>query len=186
MLTRPVGIRSNSNTGAPFVRRDVTILSGGEIAAAFTPGLPRLLVGCAPCQPFSLYTQGRNDPKWALLKHFNRLIEELSPDVVSMENVQQLRRFRDGSVLNNFVKGLKNAGYHVWSEDVYCPDYGIPQGRTRLVLLASRLGPIELVPPTLTPGQYRTVADAIKGLPALDAEKRTKPIQCTLPQAYHH
>jgi DNA (cytosine-5)-methyltransferase 1 len=158
-----------TNTGAPFIRRDVTAISGSEIAAAFAPNLPKVLVGCAPCQPFSLYTQARDDPKWALLKHFTRLIEEASPDIVSMENVQQLRRFRDGSVLNDFIRNLKKAGFHVSCDDVYCPDYGIPQSRTRLVLLASRFGPIALTRPTVKPENYPTVADAIKGLPALDA-----------------
>ena len=56
-----------TNNGAPFVRRDVSDISGDEIAAAFVPGRPRVLVGCAPCQPFSLYTQGRHDPNSALL-----------------------------------------------------------------------------------------------------------------------
>jgi DNA (cytosine-5)-methyltransferase 1 len=158
-----------TNTGVPFIRRDVTTLSGREIANAFAPNLPKVLVGCAPCQPFSLYTQARNDPKWALLKQFTRLIKESCPDVVSMENVQRLRRFRDGSVLRAFVKNLEDAGYHVFCEDVFCPDYGIPQSRTRLVLLASRLGPIRLMPPTMTPENYMTVADAIKGLRALEA-----------------
>lgn len=158
-----------TNNGAPFVRRDVAAISGSEIAAAFAPNLPKVLVGCAPCQPFSLYTQARDDPKWALLTQFTRLIEESCPDIVSMENVQRLRRFRDGSVLDDFIKSLKEAGFHVSCEDVYCPDYGIPQSRTRLVLLASRFAPIALLPPTVKPENYRTVADAIKGLPALDA-----------------
>jgi DNA (cytosine-5)-methyltransferase 1 len=158
-----------TNNHAPFIRRDVTAISGNDIAAAFAPKLPRVLVGCAPCQPFSLYTQARNDPKWALLKQFTRLIKESSPDIVSMENVQRLRRFRDGSVLADFIKNLRKAGFHVSCEDVYCPDYGIPQSRTRLVLLASRFGPITLIPPTVKPGNYRTVADAIKELPPLEA-----------------
>ncbi|MBS0641124.1 MAG: DNA cytosine methyltransferase [Proteobacteria bacterium] len=163
-----------TNTGAPFIRRDVTALSGREISAAFAPNLPTVLVGCAPCQPFSLYTQARVDPKWALLKQFTRLVDEARPDIVSMENVQRLRRFRDGSLLHEFIDSLEGAGYHVWCEDVYCPDYGIPQSRTRLVLLASRFGPIRLVPPRVKPEDYRTVADAIKGLPALDAGEADK------------
>jgi DNA (cytosine-5)-methyltransferase 1 len=63
---------------------------------------------------------------------------------------------------------LEQAKFHVSCQDVYCPDYGVPQGRTRLVLLASRYAPITLIPPTVKPEHYRTVKDAIRELPALD------------------
>ena len=64
---------------------------------------------------------------------------------------------------------LKENDYRVWVEPVYCPDYGIPQTRKRLVLLASRLGKIELIPPTHTPEEYKTVKDTIGDLPELKA-----------------
>ena len=158
-----------ANTKAKFILRDVTKISGSELADAFVPDLPRVLVGCAPCQPFSLYNQGRDDPKWALLTEFSRLIRASRPDIVSMENVQQLRRFRDGRVLSNFVEELEQEGFHVTCKDVYCPDYGVPQGRTRLVLLASKRGPIHLISPRLEPESYITVQDAIGELPGIGA-----------------
>jgi DNA (cytosine-5)-methyltransferase 1 len=112
-----------SNNAAPFVRRDVSTLGGGELDAAFALGKFKVLVGCAPCQPFSLYTQGREgkgieDPKWALLKQFARLIDEVRPDVVSMENVQRLRHFRGGVVLIEFIERLEALGYFVSEQDV--------------------------------------------------------------------
>lgn len=162
------------NNLAPFVRRDVAGLQGADLRSVFVPGKYRVLVGCAPCQPFSLYTQGRagrgiEDPKWSLLREFARLIEEVQPDVVSMENVQRLRKFRDGKVLADFVRRLKKAGYFVTEQDVYCPDYGMAQKRTRLVLLASRFGPIDLEPPTHSEDAYRTVREAIGHLRPLRA-----------------
>lgn len=162
------------NNRAPFLRRDVTEVSGADIETSFAPGGYRILVGCAPCQPFSRYTQGREgrgieDPKWSLLREFARLIEESRPDIVSMENVQRLRRFRGGEVLDAFVTKLKEIGYFVSEQDVYCPDYGMAQGRTRLVLLASLHGPIELECPSRTPGTYATVHDAIGHLPPISA-----------------
>lgn len=162
------------NNLAHFVRRDVAELRGADLRSVFAAGKYSILVGCAPCQPFSLYTQGRanrgiDDPKWSLLREFARLIEETEPDVVSMENVQRLRKFREGKVLAAFVRRLKKAGYFVTEQDVYCPDYGIPQKRTRLVLLASRFGPIELEPPTHGDDDYRTVRDVIGYLRPLRA-----------------
>jgi DNA (cytosine-5)-methyltransferase 1 len=75
-----------------------------------------------------------------------------------MENVVQLSKHK---VFNDFIFNLKKQGYNVFCKSVYCPDYGIPQKRRRLVLLASRLGEIEIIPPTHTPQRYKTVRDAI-------------------------
>ena len=157
-----------SNNGAPFIRWDVATLDAAAVAAEFAPSLPRVLVGCAPCQPFSRYSQGRNDPKWRLLEDFARIVLAVGPDVVSMENVPRLLHFRGGEVFDTFVAALREASYHVsWSE-VFCPDYGVPQQRTRLVLLASRLGPIEMDPPTHE-AALQTVAAAIGDLPPIAA-----------------
>ncbi len=158
-----------ANNAARFVRRDISTLSGVEVSRAFTPNLPTVLVGCAPCQPFSLYTQARDNPQWKLLAEFARLIEEVRPDVVSMENVPRLLQFRGGAVFRAFQRRLEGAGFQIWSQQVYCPDYGVPQSRSRLVLLASRHGRLRLEPPATLFGKHSTVADAIGGLPSLKA-----------------
>lgn len=163
----------HNNSGAEFKKISVTDLTGKLLAACYPAGHTRILVGCAPCQTFSKYTQGLdndNDPKWKLLDEFARLVRELRPDVVSMENVPELQRH---SVFDRFLATLDDEGFH-FTEDreeqvVYCPDYGIPQHRRRLVLLASRLGPIELIPPTHPPTKYRKVRDVLHRLPALAA-----------------
>lgn len=158
-----------TNNDAPFYRRDVSRLRGAVLNKVFHVGVPRVLVGCAPCQPFSLYNQKNDDPQWKLLDEFARIIDEARPEVVSMENVPRLETFRGGSVLASFIETLKCAGYNVWYKPIYCPDYGIPQSRTRLVLLASRVGAIEMEPPTHGPDDYVTVKDAIGELPRLNA-----------------
>ena len=56
---------------------------------------------------------------------------------------------------------------------VYCPDYGIPQSRKRLVLLASKYGTISLIPATHSPNQYVTVGDTIRDLTPLKAGERS-------------
>lgn len=157
-----------ANNNTTFRQLDVAKLTGEELNKEFHASVPRVLVGCAPCQPFSLYNQKNSDPQWKLLKQFARLIDEARPDVVSMENVPRLKNFKKGSVLSSFIRTLKKAKYHVWCEPVFCPDYGVPQNRTRLVLLASRLGPIKMDPPTHGENDYVTVADAIGKLPKLE------------------
>lgn len=158
-----------ANNGAPFIRWDVASLTGRELEREFHRGVPRVLVGCAPCQPFSIYNQKNDDPKWQLLGEFSRLIREVEPDVVSMENVPRLTKFRDGSVFHSFVGDLRSAGYDVWWNVVFCPDYGVPQQRSRLVLLASRRGRLVLNPPTHSPERYVTVRQAIGDLAPLVA-----------------
>ncbi|PIQ84570.1 MAG: DNA (cytosine-5-)-methyltransferase [Candidatus Omnitrophica bacterium CG11_big_fil_rev_8_21_14_0_20_63_9] len=159
----------HNNPPARFIGRSVSALKGEELARLYPPNSWRVLVGCAPCQPFSRYTQGSSaasDEKWGLLSHFGRLAEESMPDVVSMENVPELERH---SVYDEFVCLLSRLGYHVSPHKVYCPDYGIPQHRTRLVLFASRLGPIRIIPPTHQPKRYMTVRRAIGNLKKIDA-----------------
>lgn len=155
-----------TNNDAPFIQRDVAELTANEIAKLYLPGQKRVLVGCAPCQPFSTYNQKNNDPKWQLLSRFASLIDEVRPDVVSMENVPRLLAFRGGVVFEQFVKTLKAADYHVVWNVLYGPDFGLAQTRSRLVLLASRLGPIAMPTPTHA-NAHRTVKDEIGDLPPL-------------------
>jgi DNA (cytosine-5)-methyltransferase 1 len=168
------------NNRAPFVRADVSKLGADGIAKLFQPGLPAILVGCAPCQPFSIYNQKNSDPQWQLLTHFSRIISELKPDVVSMENVPSLVRFREGTVFKQFVENLKRDNYHVMWKVVHAASYGVPQTRSRLVLLASRLGPIDLVRPGYSKNTYVTVRNAIGRLPPLAAGEADKvdPLHC--------
>jgi DNA (cytosine-5)-methyltransferase 1 len=143
------------------------------LARQYPKGHTRILVGCAPCQTFSKYTQGLEndrDPKWDLLKDFGRLIRKLKPDIVSMENVPELQRYK---IFHDFLAVLSDEGFHFTKDPkkwvVYCPDYGVPQYRRRLVIVASRLGPIELIPPTHRPNEYRKVVDVLRKLPRLRA-----------------
>ena len=157
----------HNNAPAVFKDKSVTDLKGTELAALYPKRSWRVLVGCAPCQPFSKYTQGldaASDEKWGLLYHFGRLVGELKPHVVSMENVPELQRHQ---VYEDFLGTLQDLGYDISVQDAFCPDYGIPQHRTRLVLLASMLGPISIIPPTHSAERHLTVASAIGDMPCL-------------------
>ena len=157
------------NNRAPFVRQDVAEINAEDITKEFTSTLPKILIGCAPCQPFSMYSQGRNDPKWQLLTDFSRLIVEIEPDVVTMENVPRLVRFQGGRIFDTFVNKLKEVGYYVCFTIAHCPNFGVPQDRDRLVLIASRHGEPVLPEPTHALDEHVTVSDAIKGMRPLAA-----------------
>ncbi len=157
------------NNDAPFLLKDVAEIDADDLASRLSPDLPRILIGCAPCQPFSRYSQGREDGRWQLLEHFSRLICEVKPDIVSMENVPRLQKFMDSSVFNSFVRTLRNNDYFVNWKMAYCPDYGVPQSRSRLVLIASKFGPPGVPVATHDVESYPTVRDAIGALPPIDA-----------------
>lgn len=86
-----------------------------------------------------------------------------------MENVAQILSFKQKPVLSDFVNLLERNQYHVDFKIVYCPDYGIPQTRKRIVLLASRLGEINLIPSTHKKKNYKTVRQTIGKLPPIEA-----------------
>ena len=163
----------HNNRPAKFHNVSVTDLTADVLARHYPKGHVRILVGCAPCQTFSKYTQGLDndkDPKWTLLDQFSRLVRELKPEIVSMENVPELQRH---PVFDRFLATLRQVGFHFIEDParriVYCPDFGVPQHRRRLVLVASRLGPIELLPPTHTGTRQCTVRDVLSRFPRLNA-----------------
>lgn len=158
-----------ANNDAAFLLKSVEDIASAEISDAFNDAPFKLLAGCAPCQPFSTYSQGRScpsDERWNLLLHFSRLVKETRPHLVTMENVPPLQR---EDVFADFVAVLEHEGFDVFHAQVNCADYGVPQRRHRLVLLASTLGPIGLIDPT-TPRSHRiTVKKAIGTMPSLEA-----------------
>lgn len=137
-----------TNNGAKFLQRDITRVKPSELRRLFGDAEFKVLAGCAPCQPFSTYTQryaSGEDQKWGLMYEFARLVANTDPDVVTMENVPTVTKHR---VFSDFVTKLERLGFHVWSGVVDSAGYGVPQARRRMVLLASRHGDIAMIAPT--------------------------------------
>lgn len=158
----------SANNEARFLLKSVEDVEAAELTEAYSGSEFKLLAGCAPCQTFSSYNQKATsrDKRWWLLRQFARLIRETTPDFVTMENVAGLL---DQNVFHEFVNGLKKQNYEVDYQVVNCADYGLPQHRCRLVLLASRLGKIKLLSPTELKRKRKTVCDAIGELKPLSA-----------------
>lgn len=156
-----------NNPGSRFVSADVSRVEPADLAPWLEGGDVTVLAGCAPCQPFSTYSRtGRRSKDWGLLAEFQRLALALLPDYVTMENVPGVAKH---AVYDDFIGTLTTAGYSVTARDVFCPAYGIPQTRTRLVVLASRHGSIDFPRPTHAEADYPTVAAAIGELSPLEA-----------------
>ena len=158
-----------ANNGAAFLRKFIEDITVADTPEAFNEAPFKLLAGCAPCQPFSTYSHGwscPSDERWNLLGDFSRLVKEICPHLVTMENVPPLVR---EDVFADFVNVLEEEGFDVFHTVVNCADYSVPQQRQRLVVLASRLGPISLISPTTPNGSQITVKEAIGDMPPLAA-----------------
>lgn len=156
---------------------DIRTVAVEEISAAVakTDGSLLMLAACAPCQPFSKANRQKRegDARAGLLGEVVRFVDGLEPHFILIENVPAIRqqdRPSEGP-LHSFLQRIGELGYHSAVETVQVADYGVPQHRPRLVVLASRLGPVSLPAPTHGAGRhpYATVRDAIAHLPAIAA-----------------
>lgn len=159
-----------TNNNVPFVEANIRNVHAEDLERFYNENDIRVLVGCAPCQPFStmrtkMGDDNFTDEKYDLLLEFARLVRETRPSIISMENVPKIRHT---NVFRSFLDTLEELNYNVYYEVVYCPDYGIPQNRRRLVLLASQLGEITLLPPTHNRAEVN-VREHIEDLPQIEA-----------------
>jgi DNA (cytosine-5)-methyltransferase 1 len=159
-----------ANVKANFIEADIAGVKKRDIVNLFKrrPLSYRVLVGCAPCTPFSIYVgryrkKRRRSADWHLLNEFSRLVRQTKPDVISMENVPRLIRHR---IFSKFVRDIENIGYTVTYQTVRAEHYGVPQRRARLVLFASLWGEVKLVSATHLDNP-KTVRDAIGRLPKI-------------------
>ncbi len=137
-----------------------------------------LLVGCAPCQPFSILRREEFDDNGNAIPHksvnllveFGRFVKALHPAHVLVENVPGLKG-KGQDVLSNFKHMLAEEGYEFDEKIIYAKDYGVPQNRRRYVLIASRVFQPKI--PKAQYGKnllpYKTVRETIGKYPAIKA-----------------
>ena len=165
-------------TGVAVFKEDLRELSGEDLLSAIglLPGELDLLVGCPPCQGFTDHGKP-DDPRNSLILVFAERIREIRPVAVIFENVRGILR-RGRPLFDRFVERLRRAGYRpAWSL-LEAADYGVPQRRKRVILVALKRGlpkPVLPAPTHARPGlasklgllPWRTVRDAIADLPPL-------------------
>ncbi len=164
------------NNKAKFIHKDILEVSANEINQLFgnKKNVIRVLVGCAPCQPFSkLNLKQITQTQLAPLEKFARLIEKILPDIVSMENVSGLADTKKYPIFRTFIDTLEKCDYNYKYEIVNAAEYGVPQSRKRLVLLASRFDEIQLIKKTHKDRKI-TVRDVIKSLEPLGSGGESK------------
>lgn len=172
------------------LNNDVCDLSGEQIlkAARIKKDDIYLFAGCPPCQNFSrqnpLNKNKTDEERKKLLFEFLRLIEEILPPFILMENVPGIKSEFNNKILTEFLERLRKH-YDVKENVLNAANYGVPQARKRFVLHAVRKDINEELKkngftfdlPKVTHDKngsnglkkWKTVKEAIDDLPVIDA-----------------
>lgn len=184
------------------IQDDICKLSGEDILKAGNISRDEiyLLAGCPPCQKFSMQNRINNsdeskiDEVKKLLMEYKRIIKEIYPPFVLMENVPGIRSSYGGRIIKEFISELENVNapmkerYKVVYDVVNAANYGVPQLRKRFVLHAVRYDIYEVLQskgmdislPETTHSKdgkgdkkrWVTVRETFEGLPKISAGER--------------
>lgn len=166
------------------ITKDIREVSIAEIKNKLNGKTIHLLAGCPPCQGFSSIRRLNRiepvaDDRNNLIMEYVRLVQELMPYTIMMENVPGLIEY---DLFKEAIKILtKELGYKVDYKVVNVKDYGVPQSRRRLVLVGSRLSEIKVAE---APNEKQTVRQAIEHLPL--PEDSTDPFHKMFPAHRPH
>lgn len=153
------------------LERDIRTLKGEHLLNLCPNKTIDIVAGCPPCQGFTSLTSKykRSDPRNALIREMARLVEETLPKAIMMENVPGLKN-RGKELLDEFLEHLNRIGYKSNVKILQVADYGVPQNRRRLVLLAGLGFEIPMPKPTHSKDgkdglhPWRTVRDTIESM----------------------
>lgn len=174
---------SRSHNSATFLAKPIQALTSAEILAStgLRKGQLDVLVGGPPCQGYSVYNHGRgeHDPRAGLFREYLRIVRDIAPKWLVMENVTGLLSISGGALIQTIADEILKLGYAVEWRILHSEDYGVPQLRRRVVFIANRIGAPFLFPKInygdgLRP--FTTIWDAIGDLPLL-ADGENYPIE---------
>lgn len=113
-----------------------------EIHPQSLPDFDVLLAGF-PCQPFSICgkKQGFEDTRGTLFFEICKIIAAKQPQVVVLENVKHLIHHDRGQTLRVIIQSLQNLNYHVNYQLLNAKDFGLPQNRERIIIMAAKNRP---------------------------------------------
>jgi DNA (cytosine-5)-methyltransferase 1 len=138
-----------------------------------------LVIGGPPCQAFSVFgrRKGLGDPRGNLVWEYLRIIEEVKPQAFVFENVAGLKSIHGGKLFREILEALSVRGLYTVTDHRYqVADFGVPQFRDRIFFIGTKNGiRVPQMEPTHGDGElfstskYRTVGEALRGLPAIDS-----------------
>ena len=140
-------LRNFSNI--PMINRDIRDVSADEIGGYLPSGTVDIIIGGPPCQGFSTIGKRsssdprkryQKDPRNELVLTYAKLIRELRPKFIIMENVKGILTLQKGAYLKNVLKLLHDAGYAAEAKLINMADYGVPEIRYRVIIIGNRVG----------------------------------------------
>lgn len=132
-----------------------------EIVPTDIPDFDLLLAGF-PCQPFSQagLQKGFNDTRGTLFFYIAKIIEQKKPSVVLLENVKRLKTHDKGKTFRVMKETLEALGYSVSSQVLAAKDFGVPQNRERIYIVAVRDDSVfEFPTPTYEPTRVGNILE---------------------------
>jgi DNA (cytosine-5)-methyltransferase 1 len=145
-----------------------------------------IIVGGPPCQGFSHAGKRlTGDPRNFLFKEFAKIVEQVKPKIVVLENVEGILTMNEGKSFESIKESFQKLGYKLDGRKLHAAKYGVPQKRKRVVMI----GVLEGEPSKCHPeeifqeeSKYLSVREAIDDLPKIIAnggslvlKKKTKP-----------
>jgi len=130
-------------------KQDVKTILGERLKGCAVGNQIDILAGCPPCQGFSSLTRKykKKDPRNELINEMGRLVAEIRPRAIMMENVPGLAQ-RGRPLLEQFLHNIEELGYKASYDVLQVADFGVPQFRRRFVLVAGLGFEIQLPRPS--------------------------------------
>lgn len=168
---------------AVSIKKDIKVISENDIIEIINTHHikgPLVFSACAPCQPFSNQNRFKkmSDKRVCLLDDLHRFIKKILPDYILLENVPGMQKVVNGP-FSRFIKLLETLNYKFCFNVLNAVNYGVPQNRKRLVLLASKKYEIKFPDPKYGEGlrPFRVVRDAIGKYPPINQGTSSPNVQ---------
>ena len=176
------------NLGLRPVQKDVVDAEPAELlsAAGLRRGSRFCVVGCPPCQSFSKLSDTRgvralDDPRSGFVSKFGRLVVDMLPAAVVLENVSRMASGPGRAFLDGYIGILDGAGYRTVHGVVDASRVGVPQSRKRVIAVSVRESQLSRRRAALLdefhaaePRGAKTVRDALRGLRPLRRGHRSR------------
>lgn len=154
----------------PFILEDVRKINGKKILEATNGVKPDIICGGPPCQGFStLGDKISSDPRNQLFDAFAKIVEELDPKYVLIENVKAITTMYGGQFKDLILNTFSKLGYRMYLKVLNSANYGVPQIRHRAIFFGTKSSnpysfpePTHGESPNLIP--YVTVGEVIMDL----------------------
>jgi len=149
---------------------DIQELGDRELLDTFRGDRPDIIIGGPPCQGFSICQKKPGDPKDprnSLFREFLRVAQIFEPEYLILENVPQLAKARTHSnewVIEIIENEFKKLGYYVYRDILSSVNYGIPQIRRRLFIIAAK----KILKVPFPPGTHYYLQDHLQDHEQLD------------------